>query len=70
MTKQYGIRITLPPGDFMRAAHLLGEDWAGYRWYSSAQDRDEAYEQMLRRPPYYRRDEAPGQILEKVERDA
>ena len=69
MTKKYGIRITLPPSDPLRASHLIG-DWEGYRWYESAQARDEAYAQMLQRPPYYRRDELPAQVLEKIERDA
>ena len=25
--KKYGIRVTLPQGDTMNAAHLLGENW-------------------------------------------
>lgn len=70
MTKKYGIRIMLPPGDFLRGPHLLGEDWQGYRWFASEQDRDEAYELMQRRTPYYRRDEIPPQVLEKIEADA
>lgn len=67
--KKYGIKITLPPGDFLRSSHLLGDDWAGYRWYDSEEARDEAYRQMLSLPPYYRRDELPGQTLTRVERD-
>ena len=34
--KRYGIRITLPPGDPFRAAHLLGDDWASHRWFDTA----------------------------------
>lgn len=67
--KKYGIKITLPSGDFLRSSHLLGDEWAGYRWYDSAEARDEAYAQMLRQPPYYRRDELPSQALSLVERD-
>lgn len=67
MTKRYGIRITLPAGDVLAAPHLLGPDWAGYRWYDTKAERDEGYAQMLSLPPYYRRDEQPGQVLTRVE---
>lgn len=69
MTKKYGIRITLPEDDFLRAPHLLGDDWAGYRWFASEKARDEAFEAMQQRTPFYRRDENPSQVLTKVERD-
>ncbi|MCC6303042.1 MAG: hypothetical protein IT489_09630 [Gammaproteobacteria bacterium] len=65
--KRYGIKITLPPGDTL--ATLLGEHWESHRWYDTEADRDHAFEQMLERPPYYRRDENPTQVLVKVERD-
>lgn len=65
--KKYGIKITLPPGDTMAAPHLLGEGWEAYRWYESREERDKAYREMLERPPYYRRDEDPTQVLIKVE---
>jgi hypothetical protein len=48
---------------------LLGQDWEGHRWYDTEAERDRAYEQMLERPPYYRLDEDPTQILVKVQRD-
>jgi hypothetical protein len=67
--KKYGIRITLPPDDFLNAPHLLGEGWEGYRWYDTADERDRAYADMLRQPPFYRRGETPSQVLEKVERE-
>jgi hypothetical protein len=67
MTKKYGIRITLPPGDFLASPHLLGPDWAGHRWYASAEERDRAYADMLRQVPYYRRGDTPSQALERVE---
>lgn len=68
--KRYGIRITLPPGDAMAASHILGPDWEGHRWFDTEEERDRAWEDMHRRPPYYRRDEDPGHILAKVEREA
>ncbi len=67
--KKYGIKVTLAPGDFLSSSHLLGDDWAGYRWYDSEAERDEAYRQMLCLPPYYRRDELPTQTLARVERE-
>ncbi|MGI9335272.1 MAG: hypothetical protein ACR2RL_19165 [Gammaproteobacteria bacterium] len=67
--KQYGIRITLPREDSMRAAHLLGEDWEGHRWFDSAQERDRILERMERQPGYYRKGDTPTQLLSKVERE-
>lgn len=68
--KRYGIKITLPPGDTMAASHLLGENWEYHRWFDTEADRDHAYQEMLQRPPYYRRDEDPTQILTKVEQES
>jgi hypothetical protein len=44
--KRFGIRMTLPSADPMRAAHLLGPDWEAFRWYGSAIDRDAALERL------------------------
>lgn len=66
--KRYGIRITLPDGDTMRAAHLLGEDWESFRWYETARERDAAYQDMLRNLSNYRKGDIVTQVLEKVER--
>ena len=66
--KRYGIRMTLPEDDTMRAAHLLGEDWESFRWYATAQERDAAFGDMLRNLPNYRRGDIVTQVLEKVER--
>ncbi len=66
--KQYGIRITLPPTDPMRAPHLLGEDWEALRWYDSEEERDAAFEDMNRRIEYYRNGDSPSRILSKIER--
>ena len=63
--KKYGIRITLPPGDTMHS--VLGENWEVFRWFDTPVERDKAYEEMLRPPPYYRAGDAPTQVLEKVE---
>ena len=66
--KRFGIRITLPEGDPMRAPHLLGEDWESYKWYDTAQERDAALETMQERLAYYRRGDTISQTLEKVDR--
>lgn len=66
--KQYGIKVSLPEGDTMRAAHLLGESWEGFRWYATAAERDAAYQDMLRELPNYRRGDLVTQVLEKVQR--
>lgn len=65
--KRYGIRITLPPGDPMRAAHLLGEKWEVIRWFESSSLRDDAFAEMNKQLIYYRRGDSPSQILEKID---
>ena len=65
--KRYGIQITLPEDDPMRATHLLGEDWETFRWYDNAEERDEALRQMRNPPGFYRRGDSPSDILTKVE---
>lgn len=66
--KQYGIRITLPPTDPMRAPHLLGEDWEALRWFDTEEERDAVFQDMNRRIEYYRNGDNPSRILTKVER--
>lgn len=66
--KQYGIRVTLPPTDPMRAPHLLGEDWEVLRWFDSEEERDAVFEDMNRRIEYYRDGDYPSRILAKIER--
>ena len=66
--KEYGIKISLPEDDPMRAPHLLGPDWEGFRWYPTEQERDEAFEDMNEDLSWYRRGDRPSQIVQKVER--
>jgi len=65
--KRYGIRATLPAGDTMRAAHLLGDDFESYRWFDTAEKRDAAYEIMAKQLYNYRKGDVVTQVLEKVE---
>ena len=69
MSKRYGIRITMPDDDPMRASHLLGEDWESFRWFDSAEERDRILLEMRTLPPFYRRGDAPNQVLEPVEEE-
>ncbi len=67
--KKFGIRGKLPPGDPMRAPHLLGEGWAWEKWYDSEEERDRAYETLVAGTPYYRQGDIPSLELEKVSRE-
>lgn len=67
-TKKYGIRMTLPSGDTMRAAHLLGEDWESYRWFATAEARDRALRELQHKHPYYRVGDYPTLEATPVER--
>jgi hypothetical protein len=64
--KRFGIRVTLPPGDTFR--RLLGEDWEKFHWYATEEARDAAFHQMATRHGYYRKSDAPTQVLEKLVR--
>ncbi len=66
--KPFGIRVTMPPTDPMRAAHLLGEDWEVFRWFDTEEARDDAFKEMSRRVLYNRNGDYPSQILTKLER--
>lgn len=64
--RNYGIRVTLPPGDSLRK--VLGDDWECLHWYPSEEERDDAFEIMATRHGYYRTSDSPTQILSKITR--
>ena len=64
--RNWGIRVTLPPGDTLRK--VLGDDWEKLHWYASEAERDAAFERMAIRHGYYRKTDTPTQILEKIVR--
>lgn len=66
--KRFGIRITMPSTDPMRAPHLLGENWEHFYWFDTGDERDDAFRELSRRIEYYRNGDFPSQILSKVER--
>ena len=60
----------MPADDPFRAAHLIGSDWEGFRWFDGEEERDRIFAQMERQPPYYRQGDTPNQVLAKIEEDA
>jgi hypothetical protein len=66
--KKYGIRMTLPEGDFLSSEAFLGKNYETFRWFESAEERDRALKEMKRHLPNYRRQDYATQILEKVDR--
>lgn len=64
--RNHGLRISLPPGDPL--THILGADWEQFHWFASAEERDEALEDMSSRHLYSRRGDLPTLVFEKVER--
>ena len=66
-SKPYGIIVKMPENDPMSAPHLLGEAWAGERWYDTEGERDIAYDGMMRNPTNYRKGDRPSIQLTKVD---
>jgi hypothetical protein len=69
VARRFGIKVTLPESDPMRAPHLLGEDWAYWRWYPTEEERDRAFDEMQSTPVYYRLGDRPSQVLTRVEEE-
>ena len=69
MKKKYGVKITMPADDPMRAAHLLGPDWSSERWFETLAERDAWVEEQRHEHTYSRRGDIVSQLYEKIERD-
>jgi hypothetical protein len=67
--KKFGIRGRLPPGDPMRAEHLLGDNWEWTRWYEDEVMRDAALVELNNPFTYYRRGDRPSLVLSKIEQN-
>lgn len=65
--QRFGIRVTLPTDDPMRAPHLLG-DWKSERWYATEEERDRAYAATTKDLNYYRSGDVVSHIVEKISR--
>lgn len=64
--RSFGIRVSLPAGDTLR--NVVGDDWEKLHWYPTEAERDSAFEEMAVRHGYYRKTDAPTQVLEKISR--
>lgn len=64
--RNFGIRVTLPPGDTLRK--VLGDNWEETHWYATEAERDAAFDQMAVRHGFYRKTDSPTQVLEKISR--
>jgi hypothetical protein len=64
--RNFGIRVTLPANDTLR--RVLGDDWERVHWYATEAERDAAFDKMAERHGYYRKTDAPTQVLEKISR--
>lgn len=64
--RNFGIRVTLPANDTLR--RVLGDDWERVHWYATEAERDGAFDRMAERHGYYRKTDAPTQVLEKISR--
>ena len=64
---KYGLRMTLPEGDPMRAAHLLGDNWQTTRWFETEEQRDQFADAMTGKFNYYRVGDKPSLEVESVQ---
>lgn len=64
--KPYGIIVKMPENDPMSAPHLLGESWTSERWFDTEEQRDIAFDGMMRNPTNYRKGDSPSINLTKV----
>lgn len=62
-SKPFGVKVELPENDPFRMPHLLGDDWAGVRWFATAQERDQAMDSILKQPGNYRQGDKPSIIV-------
>ncbi|HXH04175.1 MAG TPA: hypothetical protein VNN09_12785 [Candidatus Competibacteraceae bacterium] len=64
---KYGVRMTLPEGDPMRAPHLLGPNWESVRWFASEAEREAFIRAMTGKFDYYRIGDKPSLVVERIE---
>ncbi|MGH8225424.1 MAG: hypothetical protein ACRER1_04645 [Gammaproteobacteria bacterium] len=68
MEKKYGVKITMPEDDPLRAEHLLGPDWKAERWFATVEERDAWIEEQRHEHVYSRRGDIQSELFEKIER--
>ncbi|MGH8428398.1 MAG: hypothetical protein ACRES7_10535 [Gammaproteobacteria bacterium] len=67
--KKFGVKITMPEDDPMRAEHLLGPDWAATRWFDTSEERDDWIEEQRHEHLYSRRGDVVSELFEAIEHD-
>ncbi|MCE7902651.1 MAG: hypothetical protein DYH20_08355 [Gammaproteobacteria bacterium PRO9] len=65
-TLRYGIRVTMPSSDPMRA--VLGADWHREHWFATSAERNAALREMASRHAYSRIGDAPSIRLAAIDR--
>ena len=65
---EIGANAQVRAGTIIYGGTVIGDDWERLHWYASETERDKAFESMARRHGYYRKTDAPAQVLEKVYR--
>ncbi|MFK7996230.1 MAG: hypothetical protein AB8B87_18980 [Granulosicoccus sp.] len=65
--KPYGVKVALPENDPFNMPHLLGENWAGMRWFATAEERDVAMASILKQPGNYRRGDVPSILVTAID---
>lgn len=63
---RYGVRVSLPPGDPLRA--VLGDGWHGEHWFATPDERDAALLDIGQRHPFNRNSDTPRIVLEAIQR--
>lgn len=65
--KPFGVKVELPASDPFRMSHLLGDDWAGTRWFATAPERDAAMADIIKQPGNYRIGDKPSIIVSAID---
>lgn len=65
--RPFGLRLSLPDGDTMRA--LLGDDWCVFEWFDTEPERERRMAELTAQFVYYRKGDRPTYVIERVNRD-
>ena len=65
--RPFGLRLSLPEGDTMRA--LLGDDWHVFEWFETEAARERRMSELAEQFKYYRKGDRATYVVERVNRD-
>ncbi|PWD82806.1 hypothetical protein [Ignatzschineria cameli] len=68
MSKQYGVRMTLPPHATFMRENLLGPDFKAERWFESEEARQKFLDSYQKDFIYYRVGDRPRYQYELIEK--